>query len=452
MSESTPAAADALSLLEDVVRQAQAKGASAADALMVDGTSLSVSYRQGELEDLKRAESKELGLRVFVGQRQAVVSTGDLQRDALEAVVERAVAMAKAVPEDPHCGLADPDQLAKTLPEIDGYDDYEPSEEQLKTLALSCEDAARAVEGVTNSDGGEAGWGRSLVAGVGSNGFAHAYWNSHSSFGVSVIAGSSADGMESDYDYSTAVFFDDLKDAEEIGRSAGQRAVRRLGAERLKTGKLPIVFEPRMARGLVGSVLGGINGSSIVRGTSFLKDSLGETVFGENVTIREDPHRPRGPRSRPCDAEGLANKARALIDKGQITTWLLDLRSARHLGMESTGHAGRGISSQPSPTVTNVWLEPGTVSPAALMADIEDGLYLTDLFGQGLNMITGDYSRGAAGFRIQNGEITTPVNEITIAGNLKDMLNNMTPADDLEMRWGTDAPTLRIDGMTIAGA
>jgi PmbA protein len=257
--------------------------------------------------------------------------------------------------------------------------------------------------------------------------------------------------MESDYDYSSAVYFCDLRDAIEIGREAGRRAARRVGAKRIATGRIPVVYDPRVARGLIGHAIGAINGGGIARGTSFLKDAMDKPVFGPGVTIIEDPHRTRGMRSKPCDAEGLANKRRALFDKGVLTSWILDLRTSRQLGLESTGHAGRGIGSAPSPSATNLWMEPGALTPEALIGEIDEGLYVTDLVGQGVNGLTGDYSRGAAGFRIEKGQLTTPVSEITIAGNLKDMFLALTPANDLVLRYGTDSPTVRIDGMTIAG-
>lgn len=446
---------DALSLLDDLVDMARKAGADAADAVLVDGRSLSVSCRLGVLESLDRSEAQDIGLRVFVGQRQALVSSADRSKAALTTLVEQALAMARAVPEDSFAGLADPDQVARpgTIPDVDGFDPFEPSAEQLIDLARATEDAARAVPGITNSEGGSAGWGQSHIAVVASNGFAYGYSQSHASLSAVVLAGQADQGgMERDYDYSTAVYWSDLHDPEEIGRSAGERTVRRLGATRMRTGTLPVVFEPRIARGLVGNLVAAINGASVARGTSFLKDRMGEEIFAPGVSILEDPLRPRGLRSRPVDVEGLLSRPRALIDNGCLTTWLLDLRSARQLGLAATGHASRGTSSPPSPSASNVWLAAGAVSPQDLIADIAEGLYVTDLFGQGVNMITGDYSRGCAGFRIENGTLTTAVNETTIAGNLKTMFPALTPANDLEFRYGTDAPTVRIDGMTIAGA
>ncbi|ABC21379.1 TldD/PmbA family protein [Rhodospirillum rubrum] len=451
MTDLAKTAANALGLLEDLVAKAVAAGATAADAVLVDGASLAVTHRLGKLEKLERSEGGDIGLRVLIGGRQAIVSSADRRPDALAALVERAVAMARTVPEDPFAGLAEPGQLARDLPAIDNFDPTEPSAEALTELVRALEDEARSVPGVTNSEGAEASWGLSTVALVGSNGFSHAYHASHSGMSVSVVAGTNETGMEGDYDYSTAVYFADLRDPLEVGREAGRRATRRLGAKRLATGRLPVVFDPRVSRGLVGHLLGAINGGGIARGTSFLKDRLGEAVFAPGIRIIEDPHRPRGLRSKPCDAEGLANRRRTLVEDGRLTSWILDLRSARQLGLESTGHASRGTGSAPSPSTTNVWLEAGPLSPQDLMADIEDGLYVTDLVGQGVNGLTGDYSRGAAGFRIEKGVLTTPVNEITIAGNLIEMFAGLTPANDLDLRYGTDAPTVRLAAMTIAG-
>jgi PmbA protein len=338
------------------------------------------------------------------------------------------------VPEDPYGGLADPDQIARDLPVMQSRDPVEPSAEDLTAMVRAAEDAARAVPGVTNSEGAEAGWSLTKVALAASNGFAHSYERTGCSLAASVIAGDGAEGMERDYDYTAAVFREDLRSPDDVGRVAGERAVRRLGARRPNTVKAPVVFDPRVARTLVGHLLGAINGASIARGTSFLKDRMGEAVFAPGIEIVEDPHRVRGLKSRPCDAEGLATRSMSLIEDGRLTTWLLDLRAARQLGLASTGHAARGTGSPPHPSASNVYLKPGARSPVDLMADIKDGFYVTELVGQGVNGITGDYSRGAAGFWIENGEIAYPVSECTIAGKLQDMFANLTPADDLVLR------------------
>jgi PmbA protein len=441
-----------LSLLGDLLNDARKQGADAADAVAVDGMSVSVAFRLGQPEKIERAEGGDIGLRVFVGQRQAIVSSADRSKSALSDLVSRAVAMAREVPEDPYCGLASPDQLAKQLPDIDNYDPSEPAATQLVEWARRAEDAARAVKGVTNSEGAEAGWGSSLVAMAASNGFSRLYRSSHSQIVASVLAGDKDTGMERDYDYHTTVYAGDLRSPEDIGTEAGTRAVKRLGARKMPTGKLPVLFDPRVSGGLLGHLAGAINGSAIARGTSFLKDKLGQQILPKGINVIDDPHRKRGLRSKPCDGEGVANRRRAIVEDGVLTSWILDLRSARQLGLESTGHASRGTSSPPSPSVTNFYLEAGKLSVKELMANIKQGFYVTELIGMGVNGVTGDYSRGAAGFWIENGEIAHPVHEMTIASNLKDMFLNLSAADDLKFKSGIDAPTLRIEGMTIAGA
>jgi PmbA protein len=359
--------------------------------------------------------------------------------------------MARAVPEDEYCGLADPGLLVKAPVALDLEDKKEPSEAELTLMIARAEDAARAVPGVTNSEGAEAGWGKVQIALAASNGFRGGYATSRWGISVSVLAGEGT-GMERDYDFASAVFGESLPDPVALGKSAGERAVRRLNPRKASTAKIPIIYDPRVANGLIGHFVGAINGASIARGTSFLKDKMGQQLFAKGIRIIDDPHRPRGLRSKPFDGEGVANKKRALIEDGVLTTWLLDCRSARQLKLTTTGHASRGTSSPPSPSAANLYLEPGKVTPADLMSDIKQGFYVTELIGMGINGVTGDYSRGAAGYWIENGKLTHPVSEVTVAGNLKDMFRNLTPANDLLFRYGTDSPTVRIDGMTLAGA
>ena len=442
---------DQTALLDSLLTMAKKAGAESADALIGRSISLSVGERLGKKEKLERSESQDLGLRVLVGKRQAIVSTSDFTASALKELAERAVAMAKAVPEDPYCGLADAGQLAKTWPQLDLCDNTEASEQQLTDLVRAAEDAARNVKGVTNSEGAEAGYGRSEVALATSHGFSGAYATSSFGLSVSVLAGTGT-GMERDYDYSSTVYFADLDDPVKLGKSAGERAVKRLNPKKPKTASLPVVFDPRISNSIVGHFVGAINGVGIARGTSFLKDYLGKDVFAAGIDILDDPHRARGARSRPFDGEGLPTTAKKLADNGRLTTWLLDCRSARQLGLVSNGHATRGTSGPPSPSASNVHMAAGKVSRKDLIGAIKEGFYVTELIGSGVNGVTGDYSRGAAGFWIENGEIAYPVSELTIAGNLKDIFKAVTPADDLVFKYGTNAPTLRIDGMTIAGA
>jgi PmbA protein len=442
---------DSLQILEDLLKRAVSKGADAADCVIVCDTSLNVAQRLGKREKLERSEAQDLGLRVFVGKRQAIVSTSDLIPNTLDELADRAVAMARAVPADEFCGLADPGLLVKLPVALDLDDKAEPSEADLTSMIAQAEDAARGVPGVTNSEGAEAGWGRVDVSLAASNGFRGNYAVTRWGISVSVLAGEGT-GMERDYDYASAVFGENLPSPEALGKSAGERTVRRLNPRKAATAKLPIIYDPRVANGLIGHFVGAINGASIARGTSFLKDKMGAQVFAKGVRIIDDPHRPRGLRSKPFDGEGVANKKRALIEDGVLTTWLLDCRSARQLGLTTTGHAARGTSSPPSPSATNLYLEPGKMTPEELMADIRQGFYVTELIGHGINGVTGDYSRGAAGYWIENGKLTHPVSEVTVAGNLKDMFLHLTPANDLLFRYGTDAPTVRIEGMTLAGA
>lgn len=441
---------ESLDLLADLIRKATAAGADAADAILAGGTSVSVIRRLGETEKVERSEGSDLGLRVFIGRRQAIVSTSDTSPSALRELVDRAVSMARSVPEDPFCGLADAALLATHLPDLDIDDGIEPTTDVLIGRARDAEDAARAVPGVTNSEGAEAGFGRSTVALAASNGFAQTRTSSMHSLSASVLAGTGAQ-MERDYDYGSAVHGADLPAAEEIGRRAGMRAVKRLNPRKVASQQVPVVYEPRVAGSLLGHLSSAINGAAVARGTTFLKDRLGTPVFGKDITIVDDPLRRRGLRSRGFDGEGVATKRRTVVENGVLTTWILDLRSARQLKTTTTGHAVRGASSPPSPSTSNFYLQAGNLSPEALIADIASGLYVTELIGFGVNGVTGDYSRGAAGFWIENGRISHPVSEITVAGNLKDMFLRMTPANDLQFRYGTDAPTLRIDGMTVAG-
>ncbi|MBW8269603.1 TldD/PmbA family protein [Caldovatus aquaticus] len=448
----TTAASDPVATLQELVAAARRAGADAADAVLVAGRALTVQRRLGRIEQLERAEDCDLGLRVFVGRRQAIVSTTDPAPARFAALAERAVAMARAVPEDPFAGLPEaPDGDPALAAALDLEDPAEPSAEDLIARAAAAEEAALAVPGVTNSEGAEAGWSRSLIALAASNGFAGAFVRTGHSVSATALAGQGT-AMERDYDFATAVHLSDLEDPAAIGRRAGERAVARLNPRRPRTARLPVVFDQRVAGSLLGHLAAAINGAAVARGTSFLKDRLGERVMAPGLAVRDDPLRRRGLRSRPFDGEGMAGAPRAVVEDGVLTTWLLDWRSARQLGMASTGHASRGTSGPPAPAPSNFWLAPGAPTPAELMADIAEGLYVTELIGMGVNMVTGDYSRGAAGFMIRGGRLAEPVSEFTIAGNLKDMLLRLTPANDLVFRRGTDSPTVRVEGLTLAGA
>ncbi|MSO88365.1 MAG: TldD/PmbA family protein [Rhodospirillaceae bacterium] len=442
--------AEALNFLSDLVARARAAGADAADAILVEGASLSHAQRLGKPERLERSENQDLGLRVFIGRQQAIVSASDRSAKTLKELVERSVAMARAAPEDPYCGLADPADILRAIPDLDLADSTEPTPQTLIERAKEAEEAALAVPGVTNSEGAEAGWSQGMIGVVASNGFSGSFQTSRQTISVSALAGQGT-GMETDYDYTTAIYGAELESPRDVGRRAGERAVRRLSPRKAETAQVPVVYEQRVANGIVRNLAGAINGSSIARGTSFLKSKMGQAVFGPGISIIDDPLRRRGFGSRPFDIEGLAGKRRAVIDKGVLTTWILDLRSARQLGLKSTGHGVRGTSSTPSPSPSNLYMEAGEISPKDLIGGIKSGLFVTSLMGMGVNMVTGDYSRGASGFWIENGELAYPVSEVTVAGNLNQMFKNLTPANDLVFKYGTDSPTIAIEGMTVAG-
>lgn len=430
-----------------LVEAARKAGADKADAVAVRGVSLSVGVRLGEVEDSERAEGDDFGLRVFVGRRHATVSANAFGDPAVLA--ERAVAMAKAAPEDPWADLIEEAMLARSFADLDLVDPSTPDAAALTARALACEDAARAVSGVTNSGGASASWSLGGLVLVTSHGFSGAWLRTGHSLSVSALAGTGT-GMQRDWDASSKIFGADLDPAEAIGLRAGERAVARLNPRQADTGTATVIWEPRAATGLVGHLVGAINGAAIARKTSFLKDSLGKAVFAPGITIVDDPRRPRGLSSRPFDGEGVTGPVLNLIEDGVLTTWLLDGATGRELGFPSNGRASRGTGS-PSPGSTNVTLMAGTSSRADLIASIDRGLLVTDMIGSGVNGITGDYSRGASGFWIEKGEILFPVSEITVAGNLKDMYARLVAADDLEYRFSIATPSLMIEGLTIAG-
>ena len=438
-----------IDLLGDLVARARLLGADSADAVLLAGTSLSVARRAGQTEQLERAEGQDLGLRVFVGQQAAIVSATSIDPKGFDLLAERAVAMARVVPGDPFGGLAElmapPEQV-----DLELDDGQEPDAETLLARAEAAEQAARSVSGITNTEGGEAGFSRTEIVLVTSAGFAGRVLRSSHSISATALAGEGV-GMQRDYDYSSKVHDADLETAEAIGLSAAHRALARLNPTRPKTGKVTVVFDPRVSSSLLGHFVGAINGASVARGTSLLKDKMGQAVFGAGITIIDDPRRVRGGRSRAFDGEGVPTRTRTLIDAGVLQTWLLDSRSARQLGLASTGNASRGTGGPPSPSSTNLYMQNGTLTPAELMADIKEGIYVTELLGGGMNGVTGDYSRGAAGFMIRNGVIAEPVAEFTIAGNGLEMFATLVPANDLVFRRGTDAPTIRIDGLMMAG-
>lgn len=440
-----------MDVLEFVLQKAKAKGADAADAVLSQGVNLNLSQRLGKRDRLERAEAKELGLRAFVGKRQAIVSTTDLSLESLELLADRVVRMARAVPEDPFCGLADASLLAKQWDSAGFCDPHEPAEEELADWLKEMEEAALEVKGISNSEGAEAGWSLGSTTLATSTGFLGTVKKSRYGLSVSVIAGSGTE-MERDYNYSSAVYGQDLEHPASIGREAAERALKRLHPRKIQSGKMSVVYEPRLANSLISHFAGAITGSSVTRGTTFLKDKMGSAVFAKDIQIIDDPLRKRGLRSYAFDGEGLPGKKLTLIEDGILQDWLLDCRSARQLGLQSNGRGMRGgAGGSIAPGASNLYLAAGKESPEELIGSVKDGIYVTELIGFGVNSITGDYSRGAAGFRIENGKITYPVSEITVAGNLAQMFARLIPANDLEFRHGTDAPTILIEGMTVAG-
>ncbi len=447
MSQSLQSISDAL------LTAAKKAGADNADAISVAGTSVSIDVRDGNLEQAERAEGTDVGLRVFVGQRQAIVSSSDTKPDTISQMAERAVAMAKLAPEDPYIGLADPEQLAKDW-DVEALELSDPTEEpepkQLQETAIEAENAAREIKGVEQVQSASAAYGATEIHIAATNGFSAGYRRTDNALSCVAIAGTGT-GMERDYDGDFRVYRSDMRSAAEIGKLAGERCVERLGATRPKTGTYPVLFDERISSGLIGHLLAAINGTNIARGSSWLKDAMGKQVLPSGLTVTENPLRPRVTGSRPFDAEGLPRKIRNIVEDGVLQSWTLDLATARMLGLEPTGSAGRGTSGPPSPSVSNIELTAGTHSRDDLIRDMGTGLWVTSMIGSTINPNTGDYSRGAAGFWVENGEVIGPVNECTIAGNLREMLGRIVPANDARAHLSRVVPSILIDGMALAG-
>lgn len=437
-------------VLKSLLARAKAQGAESADAIVTHGRSLSVAVRGGELEDVDNSEGRDIGLRVMVGQRQACVSSSDLSDASMETLAKRAVAMARLAPEDPYCGLAPKSLWSQEAVELELFDSHLMSPETLKSRALEIEKATEAVPGVMQAEGASASWATSGVYFMTSDGFSRGWRSSRHGLSVSAIA-ERGGAMERDYDYDGTRWFEDLRDPGAIGRLAGERAVSRLGSKQLSSGSIPIIFDRRVSGALVGAFLGSINGLSIARGMSFLKDKMGETLFPSHISILDDPLIRRGYGSRPNDGEGVGVHKRALVENGVLKSWLLNTSAAKQLGLETTGHASRGIGSPPSVSSTNSYIPAGPLSPEQLIAETGHGLLITEMFGPSLNANTGDYSVGVAGFCIEKGQKTFPVSEVTIAGNLLEIFPTVTVANDLVFDGSTVAPTLRVEGLTLAG-
>lgn len=441
---------DLLALAHTALARAKHFGASAADALVVDGRSLEVAVRDGAIENLEQSEAIEVGLRVFVGQASAAIATSKIDAAGIDRIAEQAVAMAKAAPPDPYAGIASPDQIAHdwAMPDIAGETLLDAA--QLRDMALAAEKSALAVKGVSKSGGAGASSSDRSVALAASNGFSGTYQRTGLSLSATAIAGDGT-AMERDYDYSSVIHREDLREPEDIGSEAGRRVARRINPRKVKSQAVPVIYDSRIASSLVGHFLSAIMGSSIARGTSFLREKLGQQVFSDSIHIVDDPLRPRGLASKPFDAEGIATRALPLIEAGVLKSWILDLGSARQLGLQTTGHAARGLAGPPGPSSSNVTLSPGSLSLDDMIKSIGTGFYVTELIGHGPNIVTGDYSRGASGFWIENGEITYPVSEVTLAGKLADMFRNLEPANDLVYRGSINAPSCRLEGMTLGG-
>ena len=437
--------------LADLVSKAKKSGADHADAVFFTGKSSSVSWRLGKLEDVERSENSDLGLRVIIGKNQAIVSSSDMSDATLDELVSRALDMARNTPEDPYAGLADKELLAlDNLPDLDLCDERNLDEETLKNMAAEAEAHALETAGITNSEGAGASATRGAITLANSDGFVGHYNSSNFGCSISVIAGEGST-MERDYAWTSQRHFEDMDSPYKIAKEAAERTLKKINPKKADTCEIPVVYDPRVSRTLIGHIASAINGVSIARGTSFLIDMMDKKIFPEGINIIDNPHILRGPSSRPFDGEGVRNAPLDIVGDGILKNWVLDSTSARQLGLSSNGRASRGTSSPPSPSTSNLYMEAGSVSVKELLSDIKDGFYVTELIGSSVNGITGDYSRGASGYWIENGQLTYPVNEITIAGNLKDMYMQMTAADDLEIKYGTDAPTLRIDKMMLAG-
>lgn len=439
-------------IAESLVERGMAAGASAADALYAANLSSSVEVRLGELESVSRSEGEEIGLRLFVGQRSATVASSDLSDEALGVLAERCLAMAREAPEDRYAGLAPAELLALgRLPVLDSEDSREPDSAELRASALEAEKAALAVSGTTNSTGGGASASATVIALATSGGFYGAYRTTGYGRSAGAIAGEGG-AMQRDHAWHSARHLGDLESAEVIGCRAGGRAVARLNPSRPKPGRYPVIFDPRVSPSLLGHFAGAISGSAVARKTSFLQDRLGGPVFAPGVTLTDDPLRLRGLRSRPFDAEGVRVSRRELVSGGVLNQWLANSAAARQLGMAPTGHAVRGVGGAPAAAPSNLYMEPGARSREELLGVFPEAVLIVELIGHGVNGVTGDYSRGAAGFMVRGGEIAEPVAEIAIAGNLIDMFATLEPASDLEFRRGVDAPTILIPEMTVGAA
>lgn len=439
----------------EIIEKAQKKGADEVDLVIAESFNTSCRVRMNNLENIEVSETKDLGIRVLlkgnIGYKAAIISTNNLTTKNIDAIIDRLIETAKMSEEDEHIRLANKGEYTENTEELEIYCSQEVTADTLKEWASEVESSALKVKGITNTEGADASYARSDITLVTSKNFAQSYKDTGYSFSVSVIAESDT-GMETDYDYCYVRQFSDLANPSDIGKSAAEIAVKKLNPRKIKTCKVPVIFDPRVSKSLVSSFCSAINGASVAKKSSFLSEKMGEIILPKNISIYDDPLLKRGLASEPFDAEGIKGKKEALVENGVLKNWITDLRTASKIGVKTLGRASRSVSSAPSPSATNVYMLGGNISVADMIKDVKEGLYLMDAFGMGVNSVNGDYSQGASGFWIENGEITYAVSEITVAGNLLDMFKNLQAADDLKMRYAKNAPTLRIDGMTIAGS
>ncbi len=436
--------------LSKIIEKATKRGANSADAIGVINQSLSISQRLGKREDLERSESNSFGLRVFIGKRQSIVSSSDKSDEGVNELIDRAIEMAKIAPEDPYVGISESESIVKNWKDLNLIDNFEPDSDWLYEKAAKAEDAALSLKEINNSEGGESSWSKSTVALANSHNFYGSYSGSMFSISAAVIAGSGSE-MERDYDYSVARLNSSLDKPENVGINAAKRAIKRLKPIKIDSAEIPVLFDWRVASSLLGHFSSAINGQSIAKNTSFLSEKLNQSIFKKGINIIDDPLVPQGLGSRPFDGEAIECKKINLVSDGVLNNWILDLSSSRQLGLKTNGHASRGVSSVPFPSTSNLYLESGDSSVDQLMNGIKKGIYVTELIGMGVNTVNGDYSRGAAGFLIENGKISSPVSEITVAGNLISMFANITPANDLNFKNKTNSPSILIENMTVAG-
>ena len=435
-------------LAEEALEKSLSKGADSADIVIARNFSKNIGCRLGKLEEVEQSETQILGLRTFIGHRSAIISTSNLSKESVDESIERVIEMTKLAPEDSFVSLVK--STAEDIQDLDLYDDYDLSPNQLKDLALEAENESLKSKKITNSNGASSSQSKTSLYLATTSGFSSGYKKSNFSVSCSVIAGNTKD-MQTDYDYDSKIHFKDLKDSSALGQKAAENAIAKCNSRKIETCVSDIVFDPKVSRTILSHFSSLINGSSVARGSSFLCESMNKNIFSEEINIIDDPKIPRGLASRPFDDEGCDMEKINIIKNGILKSWILDSTTAKQLNLKSNSRASRGMSSPPSPSSTNMFIENGSKSVAEIIGSISDGFYVTDLIGQGVNLITGDYSRGAAGFKIKDGKISFPINEVTIAGNLKDMFSRMLPANDLEFKYSINSPTIFIEGMTIAG-